>query len=224
MTVDALGGPHAVLGVGLDASQQEIKRAYYGKALALHPDKNANETEVATEMFQRVNAAYQALTPSKTYELAEPYGSLVFPGMTGGRRGNPGAPGRCPDSGGSRVVMRTLPTSLRIGPKKYHYEYKILDSYFYKCGRGSDWAQEGEVLFLLVDTKGYWVALDAPCGTTTAEDALAIGHPVFRSLEPILDPGMHTWESNYSPRGGQDWHATGLCCETAVLSFSLQRV
>ena len=78
-----------MLGVGLDASQQEIKRAYYVKALALHPDKNANETEVATEMFQRVNAAFQALSC------------------------NPGAPGRCPDSGGpdsggSGVDVRTL--------------------------------------------------------------------------------------------------------------------
>ena len=174
-------------------------------ALAFHPDKNPMDTEVATAMFQAVNAAFKALSC------------------------NPGAPGRCPysggpDSGGSGVDMRTLPTSLRIGPKRHNYEYTFLERDFYKCRRGSDWAQAGEVLFLLQDAKGYWVALDAPSGTTTAEDALASGHPVFRSLELILNPGMHKWESNYSPRGGEEWHATGLCCETDVLGFSLQPV
>ena len=85
----AAGDHHAVLGVGLDASPEEIKRAYRDLALAFHPDKNPMDTEVATAMFQAVNAAFKALTC------------------------NPGVPGRCPysggpDSGGSGVDVRTL--------------------------------------------------------------------------------------------------------------------
>ena len=223
-TVFAGEDHHVVLGVGPDASQAQIKRAYYGLARVLHPDKNANEPEEATKLMQRVNEAFQALTPAKTCRSCEPYGSPAFQRTPGGRRGNPGVPGRFPDGGGIRVESRTLPTSFRIGPVKHHYDYRILDTNFYQCVRGSDWAQEGEVLFLVPDTKGYWVALDAPCGVTTAEDTLAIGHPVFRSCEPVLDPGPHTWESNDTPRGGQNWRATGLCCKTTVLSDNLRRV
>ena len=197
MTVHPPGFHHAVLGVGPDASSEEIKQAYRILALALHPDKNPRDIEGATAMFQAVNAAFMALTFK------------------------PDAPGRCPysrgpDSGGSGVDMRALPMSLRIGPARHNYVYTFLARDFYKCCRGSDWAQAGEVLFLLQD-KGYWVALDAPSGATTAQDALAHGHAVFRSPAGILTPGAHTWESNYSLRGGLDWRSTGLCCETTVL-------
>ena len=74
-TVFAGEDHHVVLGVGPDASQAQIKRAYYGLARVLHPDKNANEPEEATKMMQRVNEAFQALTPAKTCRSCEPYGS-----------------------------------------------------------------------------------------------------------------------------------------------------
>ena len=109
-TVFAGEDHHVVLGVGPDASQAQIKRAYYGLARVLHPDKNANEPEEATKMMQRVNEAFQALTPAKTCRSCEPYGSPAFQRMTGGRRGNPGVPGRFPDCGGIRVESMTLQT------------------------------------------------------------------------------------------------------------------
>ena len=203
----APGDYHAVLGVPPNASEEDIKRAYRNLAIIWHPDKNSTATKEATRMFQLLNEAFQALSPTKACQDA---------GM-----GSPdeGVPERSPDSGGSRVEVRTVPTSFRIGPTRHHYEYHILDTNFYKCGRGSDWAQAGEVLFLVQD-KEYWVALDASCGATTAAETLAIGHPVFRSRDLILNPGWHKWETNYSSRGGQNWRPTGLCCETTVQGFT----
>lgn len=48
------------LGVSPDATEAQLKRAYYAKSLALHPDKN--ESPDAAESFQRVCAAYQVLS------------------------------------------------------------------------------------------------------------------------------------------------------------------
>jgi Ca-activated chloride channel family protein len=51
---------YAVLGVARDASQEEIKRAYFEAAQKLHPDKNKAAGE--TELFLDVQQAYEALS------------------------------------------------------------------------------------------------------------------------------------------------------------------
>lgn len=48
---------YAVLGVGPDATQDEIKRAYRRKARELHPDTGGDE-----EAFKQVTRAYQILS------------------------------------------------------------------------------------------------------------------------------------------------------------------
>lgn len=48
------------LGVSPDATEAQLKRAYYTKSLALHPDKNKSPD--APDAFQRVCAAYQVLS------------------------------------------------------------------------------------------------------------------------------------------------------------------
>lgn len=51
---------HRILGVSLEASQIEIKKAYYKKVRKVHPDVNPSPN--ATEEFIRVNNAYEILT------------------------------------------------------------------------------------------------------------------------------------------------------------------
>jgi hypothetical protein len=59
------GGPkpkdttfYELLGVNYDASTDQIKKAYYKKALKLHPDKNPDDPK-AKELFQKASEAYQ---------------------------------------------------------------------------------------------------------------------------------------------------------------------
>ncbi len=54
---------YALLGVTRDASQEEIKRAYFEAARKLHPDKNTAAGE--TELFLDVQQAYEALSNPK---------------------------------------------------------------------------------------------------------------------------------------------------------------
>lgn len=49
------------LGVAPNASQSEIKKAYYKLARQTHPDKVGNENANAKEDFQKIGHAYQVL-------------------------------------------------------------------------------------------------------------------------------------------------------------------
>src|SRR4026209_1521059 len=51
---------YSLLGVARNASQEEIKRAYFEAAQKLHPDKNTAAGE--TELFLGVQQAYEVLS------------------------------------------------------------------------------------------------------------------------------------------------------------------
>jgi len=58
---------YAVLGVARDASQEDIKRAYFRAAQKLHPDRNTAAGE--TELFMGVQQAYETLSNPKRRAL-----------------------------------------------------------------------------------------------------------------------------------------------------------
>lgn len=62
-----------VLGVKVDASDIEIKKAYRKLAITTHPDKNPDD-ETAHARFQAVGEAYQVLSNKDTRALYDKYG------------------------------------------------------------------------------------------------------------------------------------------------------
>ncbi|MFQ5927065.1 MAG: molecular chaperone DnaJ [Terriglobia bacterium] len=52
---------YEILGVGREASEDEIKRAYRRAALQWHPDRNPNSKQEAEERFKEVTEAYSVL-------------------------------------------------------------------------------------------------------------------------------------------------------------------
>ena len=65
------GNYYEVLGVAVDASEEEVRRAYLRLALKWHPDKHRGEP-AASQVFQRVSQAYEVLgDPSRRAEYDE---------------------------------------------------------------------------------------------------------------------------------------------------------
>ena len=57
----------------------------------------------------------------------------------------------------TQIVERTsFPLEIRIGPERHGYVYTLhFPSGVYRCQRGSDWANDGDRLFLCKETSGW---------------------------------------------------------------------
>jgi curved DNA-binding protein CbpA len=67
---------YEVLGIGPDASADEVRRAYHRLAFQCHPDRNQTSEEAHEEM-ERINEAYAVLsdpTKRREYDLPRGYG------------------------------------------------------------------------------------------------------------------------------------------------------
>jgi DnaJ-class molecular chaperone len=70
---------YEVLGIGPDASAEEIKKAYHRLAFQYHPDKN-RKSEEAHKKMEEINEAYAVLSDPikrREYDLPRGYGIRV---------------------------------------------------------------------------------------------------------------------------------------------------
>lgn len=63
-----MNNPYGVLGIGRDASEEEIKKAYKALSRKYHPDANINNPnqDQAEEKFKEIQAAYQQIMKERT--------------------------------------------------------------------------------------------------------------------------------------------------------------
>lgn len=78
---------YALLGVGRDATAEEIKRAYRKLARELHPDVNPDRR--AQDTFKEVTAAYEVLSDPEKRRIVDLGGDPLAPGGGQGGQGNP---------------------------------------------------------------------------------------------------------------------------------------
>ncbi len=77
---------YATLGVGRNASQDEIKKAYRKMALQYHPDRNQGDKE-AENRFKEAAEAYEVLTDPRKKETYDRYGEDGLRGAFSGQGG-----------------------------------------------------------------------------------------------------------------------------------------
>ncbi|MGE4132884.1 MAG: DnaJ C-terminal domain-containing protein [Bdellovibrionales bacterium] len=75
---------YSVLGVGRQASPDELKKAFRKLAMKFHPDKNPGD-RTAEERFKEVNEAYDVLSDPQKKQMYDQFGHSAF------QAGGPGA-------------------------------------------------------------------------------------------------------------------------------------
>ena len=85
---------YKILGVGKDANDHEIKKAYRKLAITHHPDKNPDDVEAA-EKFKEIGEAYETLNDSEKRTRYDNGDDLIDPGemFSGGMGGFGGGGG-----------------------------------------------------------------------------------------------------------------------------------
>ena len=79
-----------VLGIGRNADEKEIKRAYRKLAKKYHPDTNPGDNE-AEQKFKEVTEAYNVLSDAEKKKLYDQFGMAAFEeGFDSGQSGNQG--------------------------------------------------------------------------------------------------------------------------------------
>lgn len=78
---------YKVLGVGENASQDEIKKAYRKLAVRYHPDKHPDDKKKAEEKFKKISEAYYVLGDKKRREEYEAARKGGFAGQFAGAEG-----------------------------------------------------------------------------------------------------------------------------------------
>src|SRR5919205_4326261 len=74
---------YTVLGVGRDASDDDIKKAYRKLAMTYHPDRNGGSKE-AEERFKEITEAYDVLRDPHKRAMYDRYGESALRGGAGG--------------------------------------------------------------------------------------------------------------------------------------------
>eukprot|EP00056_Hartaetosiga_gracilis_P012242 m.194647 g.194647 ORF g.194647 m.194647 type:complete len:346 (+) comp13660_c0_seq18:76-1113(+) len=77
---------YKILGVGRNATEQEIKKAYKKMAMKYHPDRN--KASNAKEKFQEIGEAFKVLSDKDKRNIYDSYGEEGLKGGMGGPNGN----------------------------------------------------------------------------------------------------------------------------------------
>lgn len=84
-SVETKTGYYELLGIEKQATDDEIKKAYRKKALALHPDRNYGNEEAATKTFAEVQAAYEILSDPQERSWYDSHEQSILRGDDGSR-------------------------------------------------------------------------------------------------------------------------------------------
>ena len=101
----------------------------------------------------------------------------------------------------TNAIALLSPTSLRIGPDRYQYDYSVLSGFsiagrpVYRCSRGRD-SSPAVLLLYFRESLGVWVAEGFQHEVIDVMDIGRGGEPAFRAVNAdVIVEGWHEWQS-----------------------------
>lgn len=193
---------YEILGVPVDATQDQLKIAYRRMALLYHPDRHAEvDRAIANDIFKRISAAYRTLsneTERRRYDVAMGRGDHFH------ERANE-----------FEVGLRDILAEIDI------YEHIFSDSKLAQLNTTLKEIVDGNLIDALGERViGVWPMPSAPAGVSH-QGTYSAGAVVLTNLR-ILLPFTYTWEET---RGNTKYKHTGasmpLFALPAVEHFSI---
>jgi len=120
--------PYSILGIGRDATDEEIKNAYRNMARKYHPDNYADDNplkELAEEKMQEINAAYDEIQKQRAGGNTASGGNSYSYNYSGSS-----------SSGGSTVLLKDIREKINKG--KFRDAEEMLAE-INEYDRGADW-------------------------------------------------------------------------------------
>ncbi len=179
--------PYEVLGVGRDATDEQIKSAYREKARKFHPDNfndNPAAAEMATEKMQEINEAYDTIIKRRKNKTSS--GS--------GYSNNWGAGNERADSGFNDV--RRL-----ISSGRFEEAQEILDGVPPE-GRNAEWYFLNSIVLY---RRGWFDAAFTSINNAVRMDP---SNAEYRAALNRMQQSRH----GYNPYGGGTYQQTGAAC------------
>ncbi len=118
---------YEVLGIGKQADEKEIKRAYRKLAKKYHPDTNPGD-KVAEQKFKEVTEAYNVLSDKEKKKLYDQFGFAAFD-EAGNARADAGS-GFYGGAGGQGFGSGSFHTGDGSGYQEFHFEGGNMDDMF----------------------------------------------------------------------------------------------
>lgn len=123
-----IADPYKVLGIGSDATDGELKKAYRALSKKYHPDANPDDPEAAEEKFKEIQEAYRQITDARERGTSA-YGP------------EPGSGANAGYGSGAQGTWQTYGTGSGTTYREYDNPYSAFEDFFTQWQRASQQSQ-----------------------------------------------------------------------------------
>ncbi|KAF4512083.1 hypothetical protein G6O67_001265 [Ophiocordyceps sinensis] len=187
---------YVLLDVQADATEHDIKRAYRKRALELHPDRNFNDVETATNNFAEVQAAYDVLSDPQERAWYDSHRDAILSGHDGHEHG--------PEPTSFRNVRLTTTEEILSLVSKFNATVPFDDQ------PGGFFGIAREVFeHLALEEEAAAVAANSDCpGYPTfgfaGDDFNSVVKPFYASWVGFSTKKLFSWKDEYRPSDAPD--------------------